>query len=183
VETKELTEALAALDPTERDALIAPMITAEALGKAIEAPEGIRRLQSPFDKYATRAMETYKLNHPPAGKASEALEKKLDKLERAHAAAAAAADLRFEIYKTCMASGVPFDLVSDSKDIATARAKIDLFRESKAETETKTRNELLAGAHKPGSGNGHDAPRDPHSAWIAGLPAADRAALEDAKRH
>jgi hypothetical protein len=185
VESKEIMAALEAMDPGERDGIVALHITDGALAKAIGTVEGFQRVRPLFDKHTQRGIETYALNHPPAGKASEAIEKKLDKLERAHAAAAAAADLRFFTYKRASELGIEYELVADLSfpDVKAADAKLLALGAALKTQQVRDINERLANGFKPGAGNRGDTPRDPHSAWIAGLPAADRAALEDAKRH
>ena len=114
------------------------------------------------DRHVSQALRTYQERHPSAGEEAEKLAARLERIEKAHEVAIKANDLRFEIYKLCIAEEVPHELIADIpfKDLAGARTKIAQLKAAQKEQDLKTRNAVLASGFKPGSGNGFT-PREP----------------------
>lgn len=177
------------IDDVLKDAEIGPVvaeairaageITYERLHSAISTEEGFARLRPDFDRYANKAMRSFEENHPLPPKVGETLNARLDRIEKARAAEAAANELRFAVFRKATALGVDFELVQDLHftDIKTAEAKLEQLAAAVSRKKIEDVNVTLAGGFKPGAGNRSDTPSGTYETWRAGLSVADQAAL------
>lgn len=149
-------------------------VIADYLADAEAKPVLEAWLQSESDKRVNAAIATHDKKNPPAGRIAAELSARLEKIEKAHTEYKASSELRYQVFKAATEAGIEYDVISDIpfKDLAEAEKKISQIASLTKQADIRVRNELLAGAHKPGSGNAPAGQRDPLDA----LPASERLA-------
>jgi hypothetical protein len=109
-----------------------------------------------IDRCVTQAIKTFSDRHPPAGEAEAALAARIERIEKAHVASVAAANLQFFTYKRATELGIDYGLVEDLSfpDAKAAEVKLKALAGAISKKKIEDINrDMIENSHKPGSGN------------------------------